>query len=221
MWPGCPAANTIRSLLGGSWPCPVPILVSLCPCTHPGHPLTRWPLPSRSRPAPGWPPRSSPGCRGSCRSCGRSRGPWWQQLRWGAPSGPAGGKGAGSVLGVAHKVPERDLRQPWDHSWVPREEGPWKRWGLVSWKPREGKIWGWRGLTKRWGLGGHVPKDRNLVHHAASLNQGPQGHQDHRVTRTTGSPGPPSSHKERHERFMGWEMTLQNQNKQGVLEVRG
>lgn len=34
---GCPAANTIRSLLGGSWLCPVPLLVSLCPCPHPCH----------------------------------------------------------------------------------------------------------------------------------------------------------------------------------------
>lgn len=52
--------------------------------------LTRWRQPSRSLPARRWPPRSSRRGRGSYRSCGRFRGPWWPRRRWTAPNGPVG-----------------------------------------------------------------------------------------------------------------------------------
>ena len=50
--------------------------------------LTRWQQPWRSLPARPRPRHSSPRGRGSYRSCGRSRGPSWQQRQWTAPSGP-------------------------------------------------------------------------------------------------------------------------------------
>lgn len=120
--------------------------LSLCPCVPVPIPATSYPVAAAITQPP-------------CSGVASTQQPWLSWLMpklwpisWAmvaaAPMGCSAwscrGKGGWVSFGVAHKVPKSDPRQPWDRSWVPREEGLWKRWGLVSWKPSKGKIWGWR-----------------------------------------------------------------------------
>lgn len=56
--------------------------------------LTQWQLPWCTRHQLRW-PSSNPQNHGSCRSCGPSRGPWWQPRQWHSQSGPAQGESSG------------------------------------------------------------------------------------------------------------------------------